>query len=343
MNTVQRHFLLLITSITLGGFCSGPLAGTYATGGSNYAWYKVEGASCIREPYGVIANFNTQSSVIKQQLAAMRANGQQRLRIPIFYGHNLNTGTVMNSTGGNLSAQNRKNLADFLKAVKNAGFVEIIVSFFPTGDYNDPAAWLSYKEENYQENWNVVFNVRPIIAASGMLYRIDLHNEAIPTSSQTALLQYTQHLWNDYVYSYGKNDTVGFSINTDTTQDRLDQLSIVYGDSIYGNHGAPYLFDLHIYGLEPKTQKNTFQIFQNAYNKIHPYFPGQGWIIGETSYNDFEEAQDLNLAITATGQIVFYVAQWPLTTSTFAQQPPTNCRDVELIPTSYDNYLSSGL
>jgi hypothetical protein len=63
----------------------------------------------------------------------MYAAGQRRLRIPLFYQHGPESGTVMDSTGGKLSAKNCKNLADLLDVVKATGFTEIEVRFFPIG------------------------------------------------------------------------------------------------------------------------------------------------------------------------------------------------------------------
>jgi hypothetical protein len=72
-------------------------------GGSNYDWYQVVG--CTREPYGIIANYGTPSvrTTVQSQLATMHGNGQDRLRIAIFHGRGLGGGTLLDSTGGNLS------------------------------------------------------------------------------------------------------------------------------------------------------------------------------------------------------------------------------------------------
>ena len=52
-------------------------------------------------------------------------------------------------------------------------------------------------------------------------------------------------MWNDYVTAYGSSDALGFSIIADATH--ANSVSAVYGASAYGNHGAPSLFDVHIY------------------------------------------------------------------------------------------------
>jgi hypothetical protein len=103
-------------------------------GGSNYGWYAITTTQtnpCEREPFGVIYNYDTATATIDSQLQALYDNGQRRLRIPIYFGRGLNTGTVMDSTGGNLSPRFRNNLANFLNSVRQHGFVEIEVSFHP--------------------------------------------------------------------------------------------------------------------------------------------------------------------------------------------------------------------
>lgn len=315
---------VMLAGVALAGFAaSDATAGANAPGGADYAWYQV--ANCSREPYGVIANYNSNSSVINQQLGLMYQNGQRRLRIPIFHGRGLNTGTVMDSTGGNLSLQNRQNLTNFLTAVKNAGFAEIEVAFFPTGP-NSPANWTQYSEDYYQENWNVIYNLHSIIASAGIPYRIDLLNEGAPATNQPALLQYAQHLWNDYNFVFGKNDTLGFSVIP--TTDRLQNMPAVYGNSQYGNHGTPYLYDMHFYD-------HSAASFVNAANIMKAKFPPAGWILGEAYYNDPAQADALNQGIAQTGQTVFYLTQWPLSYG-------STCSDVDVVPLNYGSYSSRG-
>ena len=57
---------------------------TVALGGSDYGWYQLD-SPCIREPYGVVYNYDTATATIDAQLQQMYANGQRRLRIPIYF------------------------------------------------------------------------------------------------------------------------------------------------------------------------------------------------------------------------------------------------------------------
>ncbi|HLW85470.1 MAG TPA: hypothetical protein VKR60_09675 [Candidatus Sulfotelmatobacter sp.] len=117
----------LVISSCLAG-CSSSGSGTTKTtlpppspaglGGSNYGWYYLA-PPCNREPYGVVYNYSTATATIGSQLAQMYKNGQRRLRIPIYHARGINSGTIMDSTGGTLAPQFLSNLTNLLAAVKN--------------------------------------------------------------------------------------------------------------------------------------------------------------------------------------------------------------------------------
>jgi hypothetical protein len=274
-----------------------------SAGGSDYGWYHLD-PPCNREPYGVVYNYDVASTTIDAQLRQMYANGQRRLRIPIYFARGVNTGTVMDSTGGTLSPRFRTNLANLLAAIKASGFKEIEVSFNPQSN-NNPIEWTTFSDDYFQENWSLIQNLHPIFAKSGILYHLDLLNEGIPPLSYTALIEYDQKLWNAYVAKYSRNDTLGFSIIADAAH--VDQVSLVYGASSYGNHGVPPLFDVHIYDDPADSFETAFSLLMSqGYGSVP-------WIIGETFYNDAAEAEALRAEIRSTGQNVLYLTQWPVT------------------------------
>jgi len=323
---VLAEFALVIASFGLTR-CSGGAGPPVATspaglGGSNYAWYYLD-PPCNREPYGVVYNYNTATATINSQLQQMYANGQRRLRIPIYHGRGINSGTIMDSTGGNLAPQFRSNLTSLFAAIKAAGFVQLEVSFNPEGG-NDPTKWTSFSADYYQENWTLIQNLHPIIAGAGIPYHIDLSNEGIPPPGYTAFLQYSQELWNDYVPMFGSSDTIGFSIIADDAH--ASQVNAVYGASAYGNNGSPALFDVHIYD-------ETGASFMTAFNDLNSQgYQGVPWVIGEAYYNDEAEATSLRQAINSTGQTVQYLTEWPITSN-------SSCSDVDVAPPAlFSNY-----
>jgi len=294
-------------------------------GGSNYGWYHLD-PGCKRGPYGVIPNYDKAKVEIDRQLEAMHRHGQRRLRIPIFFGRGLGGGTLLDSTGGDLAVRYRQNLTNLLTAIRKAGFQEIIVGFFPQGP-NDSSRWTTFQEDYYEENWALIRNLRPLITAARIRYRIDLGNEGIPLPREHAALEYCQRLWNQYAAAYGTRDTVGFSIIP--AADRLPLVSAVYGDSPFGNHGEPPVLDLHFYRA---TQKN----FEQAARILHDAGHHQPWILGECYFNDAEEAEALRQAMRATGQHVLFLLQWPMTAN-------SACREVDVAPPlDFDQYRSRG-
>ena len=296
-------------------------------GGSDYGWYYLA-PGCNREPYGVVYNYNTATATINTQLQQMYNSGQRRLRIPIYHARGLDSGTIMDSAGGNLSPQFQTNLANLLAAIKAAGFVEIEVSFHPQSN-NNPTVWTTFSDDYFQENWSLIQNLHPIIAGAGISYHIDLMNEGIPPLGWAVLLQYDQMLWNDYVAEFGSDDTLGFSIIADSAH--VGQVSAVYGPSPFGNQGSPQLFDVHIYD-------ETGNSFATAFNALTSQgYQGVPWIIGEAFYNDAAEASSLRQEADSTGQKVLYLTQWPLT----SDESCSNAVNVAP-PVNFSNYQAQG-
>jgi hypothetical protein len=328
------RFLAVALSLSLTG-CGGgsypppppPPPPPAGLGGSNYLTYHLD-PPCYREPYGVVYNYDTATATINTQLQQMYTNGQRRLRIPIFHGRGVDTGSVMDSTGGNLAPRFRANLTNLLAAIKATGFLEIEVSFNPQVG-NDPTQWTTFSADYYQENWTLIQNLHPIIAGVGIPYHIDLSNEGIPPTGDAAFLQYSQELWNDYVAMFGSSDTIGFSIIADATH--LSQVSVVYGPSAFGNHGAPQVFSIHIYN-------GTENSFQTAFTSLNAQgYQGIPWIIGEAFYNDALEASALRQAANSTGQKVLYLTQWPETADQSCD-PNVNVAP----PLDFSNYQAQG-
>lgn len=295
-------------------------------GGSNYNWFHIEG--CQREPYGVVANYHIFRNEIDAQLKEMAAAGQQRLRIGIFHARNANTGTVISSTGGNLPLQQRENLRDLMISAKNAGFIEIVVGFFPQLN-NGPGSWTgdswnASHEDYFQENWNLIANLMPYMRASKVKFLVDLMNEGSPPSSASYFWrEYTKKLWANFTYVYGRSETIGFSIPTNSA-DRIAFLPELYGPL------PPYVLDFHMYGDEA----NQLRSIDSGLNAIN--WP-QGIIIGESYYNDLSSATNIASAIPELSRAVYFTLQWPLTRT-------STCSDVDVGPPSnFNSYILQGL
>lgn len=322
--TLLLSFAFLLSATSLLAALPQTALAANARGGSNYNFYGLEG--CNREPYGVVNSYNRAPALIQTQLAQMRQSGQDRLMIAVFHWHGADTGTAMDSTGGNLSVQNRQNLTDLLASVKQAGFAEISITFNPVA-YNDPSGWATWNESLYQENWNLIHNLRPIIQQAGIPYRLDLMNEGIPSTNQPVLLQYTKRLWSDYTYTHGKNDTFGFSV-IGAEAARVNRIKEVYGSN------PPYVFNFHFYGTP---QISEYTQFVNAHNKLNSFgYKTQGFVVGETFYNDATAAYNLQRASATTGRVIHYLTQWPLTRA-------QTCAHVDVAPPAdFNNFTFRG-
>jgi hypothetical protein len=286
-------------------------------GGSDYLFFGLEG--CGLTGFLVAAAYDTHREIIDQQLFAMYRNGQRRLRIALPLDPDPTRGPF---SDGALIPQYRHSIVDFLAAMRRAGFEEIEAVI--GGGQHSPNTWKSWDEAAYQLRWNRIVEFRNILIASGLRYRLDLGNEAIPTRTEPILLEYDRRLWMDYVRAFGTADTVGFSIITDIAQDRFAQIGAVYQGRL------PAVFDLHIYD-------RPVPLVMNARRRLSQLgFAGVPWIIGETFYNDRDEAQELANAILTSGQKVLFLLQWPLTSQ-------RRCKGVDVgFPERFDNYIAYG-
>jgi len=285
-----------------------------------------------REQFGIIANYHQQNvrNTVKQQLKTMFNNGQRKLRVPIFHSNDQTTGTVLKSTGGNLTGRDRTNLKNFLTDIKAAQFNEILVGFFPVSKSN-PHNWYRefgtgntttktkyFNSAMLQENWNLIKNLRPIITGANINYKIDLRNEGAAASNQWVARQYASELWAYYNAAYGKSDTIGFSVATGSKAeaanpdrsvignlavDRYTNMKRVYNESGYG---APNVWDFHFYSdLDRKYAK--LDAAMNANND------NTNIIIGETHYQDATTLSHIHNIRTSRKILAIYA--WPVTTA----------------------------
>ena len=256
-----------------------------------------------------IFHYDVAKDSIDAELQAMFDQGQRRLRIPIVF---LKAGDgyscqYLTTPGGVMPNRFRNNLTNLLATIRRIGFEEIIVSYFPLGP-NFPNNWTSWQEDIYQDNWNLIQNTRPIVAAAGIPYLLDLGNEhiAAPTQQpgQIQLLAYTQRLWTDYTAKFGKDDTLGFAIIANTNQFRADTLPSIYGNNPQSS------FDLHIYD----SPLDTFLYEKQRLDQLG--YGDVDWIIGETYADAASIAPQLRSGMQSTGKSVRWVAQWPITPTT---------------------------
>ena len=184
-------------------------------------------------------------------------------------------------------------------------------------------------EDYYQENWNVIYNVWPVLkeAAAGMIVRVDLCPECeVPTDDNPAHYEsghagdllyhlaqgkralYTLRLWVDFNLNFSKSDTVGFSIISGTAEQVDAAIRGAY--QIYDRTilGRPYLIDQHIYHAPERNMSAAQQLQQmdRTLKALGDYHTGV--IVGESYTNDPDTAVSLNNSgVTRT---IWYLCQF---------------------------------
>lgn len=171
--------------------------------------------------------------LVYAQMSAMRKAGQTAYVLPIWNKDLLPCelsscndgvadgvwGNVVDHGTYSMRPQHRANLVQLVTWAVQLGFERITVRFVYNGD---PESWTSWNEMAYQKAWNFIADARTSaadafhvawgkrVASSFPVLMFDLGGEqAGIDAGQTG--PFIQRLWSDYVYSFGREDTVGFS------------------------------------------------------------------------------------------------------------------------------------
>lgn len=330
---------------------------TSGGGGTNYLWFGDDG-QCqqnSRDAYGLLKRYHEVDphlgpvrDIARQQLAQMRAQGMRRLSLGIYFMHQpyAGGGTLIDSSNPAQVAQAAANLQMLLADVKAANFQTVLFRFFPTNNINPsqpefPQSGSAFNAR-VDEYWNLIQALRPVLAASGVQYRIDLMVEGAPRDSNPVIhpeserykypanstwSQAVRTLWQRYYAAYGRADTVGFSFLVDQDNNRL-RSRVRHMRYVYeGNY--PQIFAIDFYaGTDPAWDEYEKFVKMDGYmrsqNPGGANWANAGWIIAEAYYEDPLSARALGNAIRDTGRTVYYLTQWPLDRAAACQQPHVN-------------------
>jgi hypothetical protein len=306
-------------------------------GGSNFLVYKTDpcppsSAPADRDAYGVIANYNTHTTEITNDLAAIQAAGQSKMRIPILHAHGATGGLVMNSTGGVLSAQNMTNLRNLLSNIKNHGITEVEIGFFPQGP-NNPDNWTTYDSTMALENWNIINSVHQGVLNPGFNHIYwDLGNEMMTSSQSNNRYKYMKYIWPLYNGRYANYyDTVGFSFASG------EAAAISNMGAIYGHQSYPVIADIHIYPYAGRTAGDILYSFAHNFATIGTTAGSYRYIIGEVNFNNATDAASLAAQYNALGahdSKPWYLIQYPYDSGN------PNCTVGDVSP--FNNYEAHG-
>lgn len=275
----------------------------------------------FKTPVGL---YNLNPSLVDQQIANMRASGMDYVTLHIAIA-DLSTcvangscndgysdwvwGELVDDSQYSLRSQQQQNLISILQDIKKQGFRHVMVRF---GNY-DPSNWTSWQEAEYQKAWNFIVNARKTIYAqlqgSVTTPIFDLDLEAMG-DTRGQVEAYVQRLWSDYTYTYGNNDTVGFSTIGDATH--VSAVASWYGSI------KPKMYALDIYGDVGQGLVASAQALGSEASK--PI------IIMETYDNDATTASELQSTLSQHPTLnVIALMQWQQT-----RQPPCSGCDTNI-------------
>jgi len=233
-----------------------------------------------------------------------------------------------------LPLQFQQNLRDYLTDIKNAGFERVslalgpqwINDFYSCNSTDIPVslrsqlyAGSSLVNELFEEAWGVAKEVRAAAAGSGLPYLIDLGNEYMPPSNidqygtcakeivegKVGFPGYLRYLWGQYTATYGRADTVGFSVIVGHTWDADNRLARMPQFL----SPLPSVLELHSYSNG--TTSTLSAALARAYDVSRLQLGNPPWVIGETENRSTVSASVLRSFLLSKSQNILYVLQWP--------------------------------
>jgi hypothetical protein len=281
----------------------------------------------------VVGWYHVNASTIKQDLATMRANGQRKIALPIFFtsiprgkSSDPNVPDVwyhnVNSAGGALSAQQQQNLKDFCAAIDQAGFSEFLVRFGPQG-VSSPKDWGAWNQTMFDENEAFVFGVRSVIESCSMKARrvYDLALELAGRTDTPLAQRYCTQMWKDYVAANGSGDSCAFGAPAvpEFVGNLIDWLKAA-------SLPLPAVYSLDCY---PDVAKKMTRLRDTLAKRGEA---GKPVILGETYYNDAQTANEIRQTKALLRLQSFY--QWPVKRSS-GQPTPANFEGATVL---FNNY-----
>lgn len=311
-------------------------------GGSNYHWFG-DDLRCrqeSREAYNLLARYHEHDpelgpvrTLVRAQLAAMYQRGMRRLSLGLFFVHGFSGGSLIDAADPAQVAQVASNLALVLADVEAAGFEEVLFRFFPVHNMNPsgeffPRCCDAQFDAHVDHYWNLIGQLRPVLAASRLPYLIDLMVEGAPRDSNPLWLpererhkypanrtwsMAVRRLWQRYHAAWGSADTVGFSFLSDDDANRM-RARVRHMRYVYEGR-YPDVFAMDFYAGPQRDEYQKFismDRFMRSENPAGTAWDRASWIIAEAFYEDPLAAEGLSRAIRESGRDVLYLTQWPL-------------------------------
>lgn len=269
-----------------------------------------------------VAHYHLNSGLVNSQINALRASGQNAYVIFIwnkdigvceFSSCNDGVadgvwGEVIDHSWAAMRPQHRANLKAMVGQALDAGFSRIYIRF---GYNGDAPQWPSWDENRYQKAWNFIVDARgaaiEAVVSRGLTSRLahpqsllmfDLGAEdgGLTGGQRQAFMK---RLWQDYTYTFGVDDTVGFSFawapGRFTTQRNLLQTT-----GVLPKHWAFDIYD----GIGSALSSIYSEMGSLRNQPVH---------ILETFFNNASISSQVASALTSNDLLnVHLIAQWPL-------------------------------
>lgn len=286
--------------------------------GTNYAHYKltdncgIDASNTIIKSYHLVDGTKTVREIVQTQLATMRNNGIQTLRLLIWFKQN-GPGIYLPVPQPSLTEPYRSNLINFLTDIKNAGFLRLTVAF---------AGTVSASQDTSQDTWKFISDVRPLIKKYGPENtRITLTNEGPPVKNQANYQEMYDRLrdhYRLYVTQYGNKDIAAgglIGVQASATDfERLKNLINIYKDS---GVTMPLWFEVHPYGPNVYEASNNeiYKTVKNNLNKIDEILTAnnlsQPIVVGEMYYDNEGAARAIKEFNNTHQRQVEEIIMWP--------------------------------
>lgn len=272
----------------------------------------------------VLLHYHTYQNQIRSRLKTMRANGQTKISLFLWYVEDgakcVSFNHVICPQNGMIPQQVQKNISNILKDIVATGF-DTVVLRMGAQSVADPMSD-NYVHSRANDSWKLFENFYAIsekaLAGSKVksLYDLSVEIGGHPHSVRPGAQHFMKTMWNNYIKKYPPYKTVGFSFNHAHEKGTKETLKIYKDSGVW-----PYAIGVDMYQEPEKFLKNLARELKNFKIKHHPL------IIVETYRNSPEMAKAFKKASEKHKLNFLFVLQWPLdlgSKSPHSNDPLTN-------------------
>lgn len=297
-----------------------------------------------------VAHYHLSSSTVDAQISGLKNSGQNAYVIFI-WNKNIGSceftscndgvadgtwGEVIDNSWSVMRPQHRTNLKAMIGKALDVGFNRIYIRF---GYNSSPSSWSSWNEASYQQAWNFIVDARAaaieVVNSKGLsaklahpynLLMFDLGAEdgGLTGGQRPAFMQ---RLWSDYAFTFGIDDTVGFSFAWSPGR-FANNRTLLQATGILPKHWA---FDIY---------SNVGSSLGSIYNEMGD-LRNQPVHLLETYFNNSLISSQISGALVSNDLLnIQLIAQWPLYSGMNHGHFSKSAVDSQSSTTTFSNYSS---